>query len=88
MNFFYQDRVSRSRRDLLATIFFEFRVIRASRPTIKGTETSYLKAQTFIREIFFYFIMYFSLPESIPPRPLGGTGVRRQWSASLYFIVG
>jgi hypothetical protein len=26
----------------------------------------------------FFFIMYFSLPKSIPPRPLGGTRVRRQ----------
>jgi hypothetical protein len=33
-----------------------------------------------------FFIMYFSLPENIPPRPLGGTGVRKQWSASFYFI--
>ncbi len=32
--------------------------------------------------------MYFSLPENIPPpRPLGGTGVRKQWSALFYSIV-
>jgi hypothetical protein len=31
-----------------------------------------------------FFIMYFSLPESIPPRPLGGARVRRQWSAFIY----
>ncbi len=43
MNFFYQDRVSRSRRDLLAHIFFEFRAVRASRPTIKGTEKQIIK---------------------------------------------
>ncbi len=31
--------------------------------------------------------MYFSLPENIPPRPLGGTGVRKQWSALFYSMV-
>ncbi len=31
--------------------------------------------------------MYFSLPECIPPRPLGGTRVRKQWSALYYFIA-
>jgi hypothetical protein len=31
--------------------------------------------------------MYFSLPENIPPRPLGGTGVRKQWSALFYSII-
>jgi hypothetical protein len=31
-------------------------------------------------QIFFY-IMYFSLPENIPPRPLGGTRVRKHWIA-------
>jgi hypothetical protein len=30
--------------------------------------------------------MYFSLPEDIPPHPLGGTRVRKQWSALYYFI--
>jgi hypothetical protein len=34
-----------------------------------------------------FFIMYFSLPENIPPRPLGGTGVRKQWSALFYSIM-
>ncbi len=34
-----------------------------------------------------FLIMYFSLPENIPPRPLGGTGVRKQWSALFYSIV-
>ncbi len=38
------------------------------------------------RVYFFFFIMYFSLPENIPPHPLGGTGVRKQWSASFYCI--
>ncbi len=33
-----------------------------------------------------FFIMYFSLPKSIPPHPLGGTRVRRQWRAVYYFI--
>jgi hypothetical protein len=47
MNFFYQDQVSRSRRDLLAHIFFEFRVVRASRPTIKGTKNRLLKGPNF-----------------------------------------
>ncbi len=27
---------------------------------------------------FFFFIMYFSLPDSIPPRPLGEARVRKQ----------
>jgi hypothetical protein len=31
--------------------------------------------------------MYFSLPECIPPRPLGGTRVRKQWSALYYFMA-
>ncbi len=31
--------------------------------------------------------MYFSLPESIPPHPLGGTRVRRQWSAFIYMSL-
>ncbi len=31
--------------------------------------------------------MYFSLPENIPPRPLGGAGVRKQRSALFYSIV-
>jgi hypothetical protein len=31
--------------------------------------------------------MYFSLPECIPPRPLGETRVRNQWSALYYFMV-
>jgi hypothetical protein len=31
--------------------------------------------------------MYFSLPEYIPPHPLGGTRVRKQWSALYYFIA-
>jgi hypothetical protein len=31
--------------------------------------------------------MYFSLPENIPPRPLGGTEVRKQWSALFYSII-
>ena len=31
--------------------------------------------------------MYFSLPKCIPPRPLGGTRVRKQWSALYYFIA-
>jgi hypothetical protein len=35
----------------------------------------------------FFFIMYFSLPEYIPPHPLGGTRVRKQWSALYYFIA-
>jgi hypothetical protein len=35
----------------------------------------------------YFFIMYFSLPECIPPRPLGETRVRKQWSALYYFIA-
>jgi hypothetical protein len=31
----------------------------------------------------FFFIMYFSLPDSIPPRPLGGARVRKHWVASI-----
>jgi hypothetical protein len=45
-------------------------------PSTKGSE---VEGGLFAEE--FFFIMYFSLPESIPPRPLGGTRVRKQWSA-------
>ncbi len=33
-----------------------------------------------------FFIMFFSLPRNIPPHPLGGTRVRKHWSAVYYFI--
>jgi hypothetical protein len=33
-----------------------------------------------------FFIMYFSLPRSIPPHPLGGIRVRKHWHAVYYFI--
>jgi hypothetical protein len=33
-----------------------------------------------------FFIMYFSLPKSIPPHPLGGIRVRKHWRAVYYFI--
>ncbi len=31
--------------------------------------------------------MYFSLPKDIPPRPLGGTRVRRHWSSLMYAVI-
>jgi hypothetical protein len=31
--------------------------------------------------------MYFSLPKDIPPCPLGGTRVRKHWSAVLYAVI-
>jgi hypothetical protein len=31
--------------------------------------------------------MYFSLPKDIPPRPLGGTRVRKHWSAVIYAVI-
>jgi hypothetical protein len=36
---------------------------------------------------YLFFIMYFSLPENIPPRPLGGTRVRKHWSAIVYIVI-
>ncbi len=33
-----------------------------------------------------FFIMYFSLPKSIPSHPLGGIRVRKHWRAVYYFI--
>jgi hypothetical protein len=35
----------------------------------------------------FLIIMYFSLPKDIPPHPLGGTRVRRHWSAVIYTVI-
>ncbi len=31
--------------------------------------------------------MYFSLPKNIPPHPLGGTKVRKDWSAVIYMVI-
>jgi hypothetical protein len=31
--------------------------------------------------------MYFSLPEDIPPRPLGETRVRKHWSTMIYAVI-
>jgi hypothetical protein len=36
---------------------------------------------------YFFIIMYFSLPEDIPPRPLGGTRVRKHCSPVICTVI-
>jgi hypothetical protein len=44
----------------------------------------------YLYKLIFFFIMYFfffSLQEDIPPRPLGGTRVRKHWSTMIYAVI-
>ncbi len=51
------------------------------------TKGYYFRSARNLITVFFLYIMYFSLPKDIPPHPLGGTRVRRHWSAAIYTVI-